>query len=421
MEDFDITSVDVKPTSITNIRANHTGASFGYSFYNATGTVVYVTTRNGIITKINPSFNSSLSGKFIIRYNLIFDKDENVTVPVNSEEEDVVKVFYDSFASSTESRYVGKRSMHYDNVIELNDINENDGALYLRNLDLLISLEKTVDVAIHPFSDLANKNRAIKRIRDAKSEYSNFSIRIVDNSGKLSTQFTKIAGNVYAINPIRDLKSKDGVYILENKLVNGASSKIKQNVKIHNLSEHRLESKERKEPIIFKRYEDALNFNDILEKEKMEYERSLNEFRKKEMEFREEELKYKQKEKEQDNLLKSKEMEFREEELKLRKELMEMEIRRKRDEEEIDKLKREHALAIAMEKNRLAEIEIELKKLQQKYAEAEIDHKIEMLKMKEDYESRSNLRKNITDVIKSTPTVIAGVAAIAAILYAKKE
>ena len=421
MDNLDICTFDAVPTQINNVRATHVGANCGYSYYNFTGKPIYVTGRNGIIIKINPTFIYGLSGKFIIRYNLLFDKDENITIPVNSPEEDVVKVFNDSFVSSTESNYISQRAMHYDCVFDLKDIEDNDGAIYIRNLDILLSTDKTVEIAIHPFSEIANKNRAIKRIKDSINEYTNFCVRIVDNTGKLPTQYIKVAGRVLAIAPIRDIKAKNGVYVLENKLVDGANSRSRNNVAISKLSQHRVHSKERKEPIIFKRYEDALNFNDLLEKEKMEYEQSINEFRKLELAYKENELAFRQNEKEFESSIKLKEMEFKEEEIKLRKEIMEMDIKRKRDEEIIDSLKRESAYNLSIEKNKLAEKELEIKKLQQEYSVAELKLKKELLELKEEYEKLANFRRNVTDTLKAIPVLITGSLAVAALFSKGKD
>lgn len=420
MDNIDITMIDVTPSTINSIHANSTGASMGYSFYNATGEAIYVTARNGIIIKINPSFNNHLLGKFIVRYNLVFDKDENVTVPVNSEEEDVAKTFYDSFANSTESRYVGKRSLHYDNVITLDELKEANGVLYLRNLDVMVSLSKAVDKTIHPFSELATTKRMLRRIKDEGNEFTDYSIRIVDNKGSLTTQYVKLAGKVYAIKPVRDMKSKDGVYILENKLVTKDNSQPSKNSTWSKLEDHRIDSRNRKEPIMFKRYEDALNFNDLQEVERMEHEKAINEFRKKEMAHRETELSYRQSEKDQEIKLKNAEMDFKEKEMELKKSILDLERKKRFDEEEIDRLKREHQLELAKEKNILAEAELKLKSEQQKFSEEEIKHKMELMKLKENFEIKSNQRKNAAEIIRSAPVIIGALIGLAGIIYGRR-
>ena len=413
----DIKTIDIKPQLATNVNVKYTGAIVGKSFFNATGAEIYVTTRDGITTQIDPTIHNNETGNFIIRTNLIFDKEESVNVPIENEEEDVIQVYYDSFVDSTEYRYTGKRSLHYDNVLSLKELRESDGAIYIRNLDLLVSLTKKVDINIHPFSAAASTRRLLQRIKDEKKEFTSFDIKLVDNSGDLTTQYIKVAGTVQAIQPVKDLNCKSGVYIAENKAVKNTTSDPKRKVNFHPLEHHRIDYSNYKEPLIFSRYEDAFNFKDVLEIEKLKTERAENDFKDREMKYKEREMALKQRDREKDITFKDIENRHKEMELEYKEKLLHLENNARDEEEKINALKRKHQMEMARERNRLTEMELKLKEQQARYAESEIKHKEELLRIKEEYEIKSANRKNLSDIIRSTPVIVAGVATIATAIY----
>ena len=417
----DIVTIDVKPIPVSDIELRHTGAMTGLSFFNATGVEIFVTTRNGIITKLEPTYLNSEAGKLVIRSNLIFDEEESVSVPTDSYEEEAMGVYYDSFARSSEYRYSGKRTMCYDSVVTLEQLREANGVLYIRNLDIVVSLIKNIDINTHPFTTVGNTKRLLQRMKDEKKEYTNMSIKIIDNSGRLTTQYMKLAGVVHSITPVRDLKYKDGVYILNNKLVKAVNEDSALNVSYAPIDRHKPNNPKYREPLIFKRYEDALNFKGVLEIERLKTERSENDFKKREMEYREREMQLRQREREKDIAFKDMENKFKESELEFKENILRLERSKRREEEKIDALKRQHMMDLTLERSRQAEMELRLKEYQTRHSERELKHKEELMKLKEEYEKRSNDRKNTSEIIRSAPVIVTGIAAVAGIIYGARN
>ena len=417
----DIVTIDIKPIPVSDIELRYTGAMTGLSYFNATGVELFITTRNGIITKLEPTYLNSEAGKLVIRSSLIYDDEESVSVPTDSHEEEVMGIYYDSFARSSEYRYNGKRTMCYDSVVTLESLREANGFLYIRNLDIVVSLIKNIDINIHPFTIAGGTRRLLQRIEDEKKEYTNISIKIIDNSGRLTTQYVKIAGVVQSITPVKNLKYKDGVYILNNKFVKSIDEDSKPNVSYASLDKHRSNHPNYKEPLIFKRYEDALNFKGVIEIERLKTERAERDFRKREMEYREREMKLRQKERDKDIEFKNMENEFKEKELKSKENILKLERSKRREEEKIDALRRQHTMDLTLERSRQAELELRLKEYQTRHSERELKHKEELMRLKEDYEKRSNDRKNTSELIRSAPVVITGLAAVAGVIYGTRN
>lgn len=388
MTDLNFVALDLKPVAMANINAKFTGATSGFSFYNSTGIPVYVSGRNGIVIKVDPCYDTSNIGRFTVRQNITFNKSENLRLPTEQINDDIISLFYDMYSMS-DNTLANKRSMHYDSVIELRAIKEYGNTIYLRNLDLSITIDENIYDSFHPYTQKLSMDRIKSRIKDEKTSTTDVSFRFVDNEKLFTTMFTKIGNRVVAVNPIYDYSCESGLYTIYNKVVGKLTKKNDAKIFHSRIEQHGLNSKTKLEPIFFNTYEEALHYNGAAEVDRMKYEQSMAKLRNTEVELR--------------NLS------------------LELERQRKVEDERIEEIKRTHQKEALRDKSLVSDMELRLKKEQLKLAELEHNHKVEMMKMKEEYEKKSYQKKNTSDFLKAVPVIIGGIAAVAGCIYGSSK
>lgn len=90
-------------------------------------------------------------------------------------------------------------------------IRESGGGVYLETLDIVVS-EDDGEIRLHPYSPMGKYDRELReRAQEVKGFC--FGLTIVDNVGTQPYLYTRYAGQVIKIKPIRDPNRKSGVYV----------------------------------------------------------------------------------------------------------------------------------------------------------------------------------------------------------------
>lgn len=446
--------IDLEPMVASNIEVNAVGSKSDYTFYNLTGSPIFVIYRSGIVTRIMPSFTSSTSlvNKFIIRTGITIPDIKNVHFPNHDGGlADATTIIHNGLAISSESNPYASKSAYYDSQLGIDLLKEHK-TVYLRKFDILVSLKGNV---LHPYSQAFSTRKMMQEKQSTTS--TDLSIIIVDNLGVLGTQYIRLYEKVQSIIPVKDAKRSDGVYITRTLYKKDKNGNAETRCEWSRLSDHRIDAKGPKKPLIFSNYDEAKNHSSLNDREKREYEKSLNDIKKLEMSYKEKELhhkererklemenkerelahkdrerklemenkanelRYREAEKAREAEIKHREYEARERELELRKKIMELDRTRRADEEKVDSIKREYSMDTIKEKQKISEMELKLKQEQQRLSALEMKHKKELMELKEGYERRSTHRKDVSESIRMVPIIVAGVAAIAGYYYGKKS
>ncbi len=444
--------IDLEPQPITNIESKSMGAKNDYAFYNFTGTPIFIIYRSGIVIRIMPKYTAvqDIMNKFIIRSGITIPDVKNMFLPDDESVQKSISMIHNGLAVSSDQNPYATKSAYYDSHLKITLLKEY-GTIYLRKFDILVSLKGNV---LHPYSQAFATRKMMSEKQSSKS--ADTSIVIVDNIGALGTLYVKIYDSIQTITPVKDAKRSDGVYITRtfSRKNNGS---IETQCQWSRLDDHLINSKSPKQPLIFNNYEDAKNHSSLNDREKRDYEKSLNDIKKMEMNYKEKEIQYKEKEKklemenkekeiiykdrerklEMENKMiemkyreaekareaeiKHREYEARERELEMRKKIMELDRSRRADEEKVDAIRRQYSMETLIEKQKISEMEVKLKQEQQRLSALEMKHKKELMDLKEGYERRSTNRKDVSESIRMIPVVVAGVAAIAGYYYGKKS
>ena len=446
--------IDLEPMPASNIETSAIGSKSSYAFYNLTGSPLFVIYRSGIITRIMPSFTTSthLVNKFVIRTGITVPDIKNIHFPNHDEAiEKATSIIHNGLAISNENNPYANKSAYYDSHIDIERLKEH-GTVYLRKFDILVSLKGNV---LHPYSQAFATRKMMQEKQSSTS--TDMSIVIVDNVGTLGTQYARLYEKVQAIIPVKDARRSDGVYITRTLYKKDKHGNAQTRCEWSRLSDHYIDSKKPKKPLIFNNYEEAKNHSSLNDREKRDYEKSLNDLKKMEMSYKEKEIhhkererklemenkerelahkdrerklemenkaiemRYREAEKAREAEIKHREYEARERELELRKKIMELDRTRRLDEEKVDAIRREYSMDTIKEKQKISEMEVKLKQEQQRLSALEMKHKKELMELKEGYEKRSTHRKDVSDSIRMVPVIVGGIAAIAGYYYGKKS
>jgi hypothetical protein len=121
-----------------------------------------------------------------------------------------------------------------DYPITLEELRNYGGTVYYHDLDCLLSILAPDQVPPHPYSNTGRHEQLVQTHADnLKGAGFGYSIDIVDSLGRHGDRFINIGGKVYKIHAARDTSRRDGIYIVSNAPVVGATDVSEPEVKLY--------------------------------------------------------------------------------------------------------------------------------------------------------------------------------------------
>lgn len=124
--------------------------------------------------------------------------------------------------SSDNIQYIhnqGKFDIEY--VVEERDLIENGGIVYIRDLDIVISLKGSNSIRCHPYSREAGlygfSEEIMNDVDNNIGQNFIYSLKIIDSFGTIGKRWLRIGDDVVGIDPITDSSKQDGIYVATNK------------------------------------------------------------------------------------------------------------------------------------------------------------------------------------------------------------
>lgn len=380
-----------------NRNTRHSPVDINIAYRNYTTTPITCVLRNGFGFQIPPESRPG-QGEFVVSVTYSLWKSVKTDVhhilnEVNDESSHEMKAIAAALQHGSRS-YDGQRTVFtVDFAVTGDELRRNGGTLYLRDLDLLVSVLESPHIPTHPYHprtltrDLAEEDPGIN-----DTTLFGYHVRIVDNEGAFGDHYINLNGEVFRIPACRDHDRENGVYLVSSHPVSGDHPPPPPRV------EHLTFEEATKKLRLYRTYADACVFGDAL----AERERELKELalvQKRE----EQELKNHRVKLENERLVK---------ELELESQKAAFDERR-RSWEELKSIQEEERRQ-RQEAHKLRELELAERAARLKAEREELDHlrQLESLRRKDHYEDRSYRRKDFGEFLKYIPVATTAIATL---------
>lgn len=371
------------------------GLTHRVAYYNHTGQSVTIVDRRGVACRLETSssrrveLNRSLY--VAITYDDI-DSGTNVILdrPDISDSDPNRVAFADAFHSRSSSLMTYRANTRTTTVIyeiPADTIRQNQ-VVYYRNLDIVVTfLTETVH---HPYERAgALHNELVLTPELSQADEFVFSLRIVDNNGRIGPRYVNINGRVYLVPASRRSDLPDGVYVkYNNRALNDVGLPPPASVQHYSIGDYDIACKDDLTQLrLFTTIDLARNLGDMQSARKEELERTQFERKKQEEEHRRQKL---EDDRENERLKRQIEESDRIHAEEQRRQ------QRRNDELEQQKKDLEHQL--------------KMQELESKRRLEEIKHDNSMQKMNREQENQTT--DNYASVFKSVATIIGGIGVI---------
>mgnify|MGYP001024817864 CR=1 FL=1 len=357
------------------------------TYINGLNVPVTVVLRSGAKFVIPPSHNRNLV-EFVICFKVTFSSDVIVdTTSLSNDTSPESQLLADILESGTVSRRGMQSVGEIQYGVTKEDLYRKGNALYISNLDLVVTLLQGSNTPLHPFSESGVRNRLIEQTEEI-NEVGGFGYRIdiVDNEQQFGPRFVNINNEVFKVHPQVDITRRNGVYRISSGPVEGDAPFTAPISRFYTFEEA-------EEKLgLYKSHNEAKTLGDVLASRKKE----LDEYA---LDIREEEHRLKQEKM-------NREEDFEQFKRKLEKERLQEEEERKLREQ---RWKREEQIMLERQT-----------RLKDEIAELEHTRTVTSLGRKDYYEERSYERKDSSEIVKFIPLVVGGLIAVAAAIYKQK-
>lgn len=241
------------------------------------------------------------------------------------------------------------------------DFKLNGNVFYHDALDMVFLYGEGEFPYAHPYSELGKKEEMLATAQGIKNERGFvFSVEIIDSAGKYGDRFVSICNKVYKVVARSDNNKPDGIYIVSNTPTVGRKTIDELTIEIYAFEDAE------KQLGLYKTYEDALSFGDMAAARKRETAQLDHEIQ----------------------LMKAQAL----------KDKMALESAQA----ERDRVLREQEHERAMNKSLLDDMKARLEHLQE----------MERMRAKEQFEQRSNDRKESSEMIKYIPLILTAIGTL---------
>lgn len=226
--------VEYVPRVVSDMPFHQQDLETGLSFYNNTGTTLYIMTRDNVVATIPPRYlvgRSDDSPRELIivkRYtasrdiSIRHETHSDLDMGEKSEEMHEIKRLVHS--ERGRDRNGAHLIAHQDGIVyrySENQMKDNPNGVYCREVDAVIGTTADVSNVIHPNSELEQRTHMLmNELDDSESgggsvdNVTAFRMRIVDNEDEIGDRYINLAGNVVPVPKIKSDNLKSGVYYL---------------------------------------------------------------------------------------------------------------------------------------------------------------------------------------------------------------
>lgn len=343
-----------------------------YRIRNSSHRTMYVTTRDGITYTLPPQPGVSGNAGFQVHYEIqttgAVKTDSRATLNVSDDELSVMhRICKDTMKPNTQLRTGEIQEVMYE--ILIHNLERMGGSVYVRNLDLCVSINPIEYVEPHPYSPEGILNRHEQDVADFTPERGfGYTIKIVDNHKQIDPRYINISGIVYRIPISTDETMQNGVYITYK----GRADNLFNQTNV-TTDHYPLETIADKCPFLYRTIEDASHYGDVVARMSEELERE-----------------------------------------KLKSARDQLDNKQRMQEWEFDKKKQQD---MHERETTLLKQQIDKEAALMKEEKDKLEHQRTLLEQerKDHYERRSYERKDSSELWKMIPVVIAGVLAAKAI------
>jgi len=197
-------------------------------YLNSTGADITITDRDSIPFIIKPDYNRDMLLVIQVTYTvgpstLIDPKSLSKLLGKPTTEREAWNKTIEE-AESGEYKTTSNRVLRVTYKISRQTI-ERHKALYIPELDILVSLYQTNDSMIHPYSDLGDRYKLIESDINLRSTKSfGYSMYIVSNDGDYGDRYINLGGKVFKVPSTVNHSLQNGVYVCSSGDVVGKHS-----------------------------------------------------------------------------------------------------------------------------------------------------------------------------------------------------
>lgn len=374
------------PHDITSVRASDVGAAMvntplevSTSYRNGTGVPVTVVLRTGLTALLPPQYERG-SRNFTVTYRVTLAGEVNLDIfRLSNALTPEAQLLKDALEYGHVKHRRGQKIAEITYDVTREEIQEKGGSLYLKNLDVVLSVLQGDLVPLHPYSEVGIRNRLVAE-NDSINNVGSFgyALQIVDNASVFGDRYININNQIYKVPVMRDPERPDGVYRVSSPSVKGDYALAPPESLYF-----RFDEVDAANLGLWRTYEEALTLGDVLAAKKQELE-SLA------LEIKREEAVLKREKQEREAAFEARKHKY--EELRLQ-----ADDERKRQEQ-----------SFKITENRMLERQTRLK---DEISELEHKRQITSMHQKDHYELRAYERKDSSEYLKLIPTFIAGVDA----------
>lgn len=376
-EPFDVESVEAgRPLSGHNSVPPY---KVEYAYYNGLSTPVTLGTRSGV-KFVLPAHSSRFGRQVTVRVfvtitpgviidadRLLDDLDDNSPVDL--------KLIRDALDNGHRQNLFNHQEYVLDYHVSKKELEGRGGSLYLNQLDLAVSLLRPELAPAHPYSEKGYMQALVESNPDVNTIGSfGYALRIVDNSGTFGDRFININKEVFKIPATRDAVLRDGVYLTSSAALEGNYDLCPPRCIRYCFEEAD------KHITFYRTFEEAKTLGDTFGTQERELKQQQQDFKRQEHEWKVEQA----------------------------------QLTMQRQQQEEDQRKWEHDFKLRERQLRIEEQENAERAAKLKAEREEFEHQRaqQSSQRKEEYEERSFMRKEYTEVLKLIPVVITGIAAI---------
>lgn len=365
---------DVKP--VDDVNANvQSPFEVHHQYINGFGEPITVVDRSGMRVTIPPSFQS-FTRDFIIRVVISYSREVNVNIDrISHGRNPASQILSEVLRDGVLINRNGHCSHRLDFHVTSEDVNRHGGSLYLTNLDKVITNlnpDRPDLLPDHPYSDPGVRNSMVENDPAINNTGTfGYGIRIVDSAGRFGERYININQKIYKIPVVRDSGVADGVYLTSSGPVETSSGFSRPEVQWYAFEDAD------KALSLFRTVEEARTLGDVYAAK----ERELEEFK-----------------------------------LEVKREGERLKAERQQREAEFEQRRRDMDAERAEEEERQKREERRFKERENRIKDemAELEHKrnLRLIERKDDYEQRSQQRKDTSEMVKYLPAVFTGLLAL---------
>lgn len=376
-------------------------------FINESSESVTIVTRNGAPMRL-PAAEGVNRGRIIIRHTVKIPrahvgltedylKSQAETAP------SVLRAMRDALAERENPLYANSAlSLTLEYVITRETLRQYGNALYYHCADVMVTTSKDRRALVHPRSQLGQLHATQTAATPVGFGGGGalYAVEIIDSTGAFGDRYLNIANEVYPVRAKQDPERADGVWLTRTEPTKGKYAASSALTKYYTLTEDDGSPRDFAFIGLYGTYKDAEALGDIAtvrKEELVQKELDLQEGRRALELSRQETERFRQ-----DSELQRQEHER--ERQTIDAELVELKTRSERE-------NLEH-------KARTSAQDEHNKRLQAERDQLQHDLEIERMRKKDQYEERSQSRKNAGEILKSTPTLIVAGLGVASCLFA---